>query len=131
MQYKLAKPKVKSERSKMVMKDFSALVGEDDDAQAAREAFAAAVEAELIRGASGSGPSCWGPWFGCILRGFCRFSPILLSTFADTRPSGNLLSRPSFFRWNDLGGRGIPMYSLGLSLNRKRYRARYRAFALY
>jgi hypothetical protein len=33
----------------MVMKDFSALVGEDDDAQAAREAFAAAVEAELNR----------------------------------------------------------------------------------
>jgi hypothetical protein len=94
LQYKLAKSKVKSERSKMVMKDFSALVGEDDDAQAAREAFAAAVEAELIRGASGSGPSCWGPWFGCILRGFCRFSPILLSTSADTidlGPSGNLL----------------------------------------
>jgi hypothetical protein len=42
---------VKSERSKMVMKDFSALVGEDDDAQAARKAFAAAVEAELQSGA--------------------------------------------------------------------------------
>jgi hypothetical protein len=49
VQYKLDKPEVKSERSKMVMKDFSALVGEDDDAQAAREAFAAAVEAELNR----------------------------------------------------------------------------------
>jgi hypothetical protein len=30
VQYKLAKPKVESERSKVVMKDFSALVGDEE-----------------------------------------------------------------------------------------------------
>jgi hypothetical protein len=44
---RLAKEKVKSERSKLTMKDYSDLVGEDEEAAAARLAFA--VEAELDR----------------------------------------------------------------------------------
>jgi hypothetical protein len=38
--------------------------------------------------ASESGPSFGGPWFGCILRGFCRFAQNPLRHFADSLDLG-------------------------------------------
>jgi hypothetical protein len=60
--------------------------------------------------ASESGPSFWGPWFACILGGFCQFAPNSSKYFCRHyrprgRPRRRVTSyRPPLLRWNDLGG---------------------------